>query len=99
MTYLHKIVDNCCCFVAELASDLFSEIKQGHSLNLLYCEDVATISRNACVSPCSLVLALLYLERLKKCNIDYLRCVDPSKLFLISLVRNSKVIFKNITNT
>lgn len=72
---------------AELASDIFSEFQQGQSLNLLYCDEVAAISRNACVSPCSLVLALLYLERLKKCNIDYLRCIAPSKLFLISLVR------------
>lgn len=73
-------------FILELASDLFSEFQQGQSLNLLYCDDVADISRKACVSPCSLVLALLYLERLKQCNVEYLRCVDPSKLFLISLV-------------
>lgn len=78
--------------ISELASELFSEAQQGYSLNRLYCEDASAISRNACVSPCSFVLALLYLERLKHCNPDYLQQVAPSKLFLISLVSKKLTI-------
>lgn len=78
--------------VSEFASELFSEAQQGHSLNRLYCEEASNISRNACVSPCSFVLALLYLERLKNCNPEYLRQVAPSKLFLVSLMISSKFL-------
>lgn len=73
--------------ILELAAELFSEPRTGKSLERLHCHDAAKISRNACVSPCSLVLALLYLERLKKCNPDYVQRVAPSELFLISLVK------------
>jgi hypothetical protein len=77
-------------FVTELAAELFSEVKSGHSLERLDLEEAAAMSRSACVSPCSLVLALLYLERLKTCNPDYLERVAPSELFLVSMV---KIIF------
>lgn len=75
-------------FVAELAVELFSEIKSGYSLERLDLEEAAAMSRNACVSPCSLVLALLYLERLKTCNPDYLQRVAPSELFFVSMVKS-----------
>ncbi|PSN53286.1 hypothetical protein C0J52_04663 [Blattella germanica] len=72
--------------VTELAAELFSEVKNGRSLERLDLEEAAAMSRNACVSPCSLVLALLYLERLKTCNPEYLQRVAPSELFLVSMV-------------
>uniref|UniRef100_V9IKZ4 Uncharacterized protein n=1 Tax=Apis cerana TaxID=7461 RepID=V9IKZ4_APICE len=52
--------------VTELAAELFTEVKSGYTLERLDVEEASRISRNACVSPCSLVLALLYLERLKR---------------------------------
>lgn len=70
----------------EFAAELFSEVKSGCSLERLDVEEASRISRNACVSPCSFVLALLYLERLKDCNPEYLYKVAPSELFLVSLV-------------
>nr|XP_023024729.1 protein CNPPD1 [Leptinotarsa decemlineata] len=79
--------------VTELASELFSEAKTGKSLERLHCDEAAKISRNACVSPCSLVLALLYLERLKTCNPEYLDRTAPSDLFLISLMVSCKFLF------
>lgn len=79
--------------VTELASELFSEAKTGHSIERLHCNEAATISRNACVSPCSLVLALLYLDRLKSCNPEYLQRVVPSDLFLVSLMVSSKFLY------
>lgn len=78
--------------MTELASELFSSAHKGRSLKRLYCEEASEITRNACVSPCSFVLALLYLERLKNCNPDYLQQVAPSKLFLISLLVSSKFL-------
>jgi len=47
------------------------------------------------ISPCSLVLALLYLERLKTANDqqtrEYLAEVTPSELFIVSMV--SKIFY------
>ncbi|KAG7196680.1 hypothetical protein KM043_016012 [Ampulex compressa] len=78
--------------VTELAAELFTEAKNGHTLERLDVEEASRISRNACVSPCSLVLALLYLERLKDCNPEYLQRVAPSELFLVSLMVASKFL-------
>ncbi|KAF5278451.1 hypothetical protein FQA39_LY05940 [Lamprigera yunnana] len=78
--------------VTELASELFSEPQRGCSLDRLHCNDAAKISRNACVSPCSLVLAVLYLERLKLSNSEYLQRIGPSELFLVSLMVASKFL-------
>ena len=72
--------------IAELAAEIFTEVKNGQTLERLDVEEASRISRNACVSPCSLVVALLYVERLKDCNPEYLQRVAPSELFLVSLV-------------
>lgn len=78
--------------VTELAAELFTEVKRGHTLERLDVEEASRISRNACVSPCSLVLALLYLERLKDCNPEYLQRVAPFELFLVSLMVATKFL-------
>lgn len=78
--------------VTELAAELYSEVKNGQSLDRLHIDDAAEISRNACVSPCSLVLALLYLERLKTLNAEYVDKVVPSELFLVSMMVASKFL-------
>lgn len=78
--------------VTELAAELYSEVKSGQSLDRLHIDDAAEISRNACVSPCSLVLALLYLERLKTLNAEYVDKVVPSELFLVSMMVASKFL-------
>ncbi|CAH1104186.1 unnamed protein product [Psylliodes chrysocephalus] len=79
--------------VTEFAADIFSETKKGKSLDRLHCYKAAEISRNACVAPCSLVLALLYLDRLKTCNPQYLEKICPSDLFLVSLMVSCKFLF------
>lgn len=78
--------------VTELAAELFSEVKKECSLDRLHVDEAAEISRNTCVSPCSLVLALLYLERLKTCNSEYVEKVAPSDLFLVSMMVASKFL-------
>ena len=47
---------------------------------------VAHVSREACISPCAMMLALVYIERLRHRNPDYLQHVSSSDLFLISMV-------------
>lgn len=79
--------------VSELAAELFSEEKYGRSLDRLRLEEAASMSRNACVSPCSLVLALVYLERLKISNVEYVRQVPPSELFLVTMMVASKFLY------
>lgn len=76
--------------VTEMAAELFTGVNR--TLDRLDVEEASKISRNACVSPCSLILALLYLEKLKDCNPEYLHQVAPSKLFLISLMIASKFL-------
>lgn len=43
--------------------------------------------RQAAVSPCALLLALVYIERLRHRNPEYLQEVSSSDLFLVSMVR------------
>merc|ERR1712183_537730 len=50
------------------------------------------ITRNACAGPNSLVLALLYLDKLRKRNPDYLTTVSSADLFLVSLMVASKFL-------
>lgn len=38
------------------------------------------------MSPCSMVMGMIYVNRLKKKNTDYLQQVSSSDLFLISMV-------------
>ncbi|CAH1397651.1 unnamed protein product [Nezara viridula] len=81
--------------LSELAVELYSEVKMGRSLERLRIEDASDISRNACISPCSLVLAVIYLEQLKSTNPVYVDRVAPSELFLISLMVASKFLNDN----
>ncbi|XP_044753673.1 protein CNPPD1 [Coccinella septempunctata] len=84
--------------VTELAAELFSEAQRGNSLSRLHLNTASEISRNACVSPCSLILAILYLEKLKICNPEYLQRISPSDLFLVSLMVSSKYLFDDGEN-
>ena len=47
--------------------------------------------REACISPCAMMLALIYIERLRHRNPEYLQNISSSDLFLISMVRTAKV--------
>lgn len=52
----------------------------------------AQVSRETCASPTSLVMALLYLERLRGSNPGYLNTVSSADLFLVSLMVASKYL-------
>jgi hypothetical protein len=51
------------------------------------------VSEKACISPCSVVLAIIYIDRLKNKNPDYLKTVSPCDLFLVSMLVASKYLF------
>lgn len=51
------------------------------------------IGKKAYVSPCSLMLGMIYIERLKHKNPDYLNTVSSSDLFLISMMVASKYLY------
>ncbi|KAI5720780.1 hypothetical protein M8J77_011564 [Diaphorina citri] len=76
--------------VIELAAEIYSDLKTGKSIDRLYLNEATEMTRKVKINPCYLVLALLYIERLKDCNSQYLDNVAPSQLFLISLVLASK---------
>lgn len=46
--------------------------------------------REACISPCSMMLALVYIERLRHRNPEYLQQISSSDLFLISMVSSGQ---------
>lgn len=77
--------------VTEFAAEVFSEHKS--SFEKLKVTNAAKISKSACVSPCSLILALVYLERLRKNNLDYVSSINSSDLFLVSLMVSSKYLY------
>lgn len=78
--------------VTELATELFSASQRKHSLQRLDLQEASDVSQSACVSPCSLVLALLYLERLQSSRPMYLRDTPPSELYLVSLMVATKFL-------
>lgn len=64
----------------------------GEKLGRLDMARAADISRQSCAGPNSLVLALLYLDRLRRRNPDYLNTVSSADLFLVSLLVASKFL-------
>merc|ERR1712158_263627 len=64
----------------------------GQKLGRLDMARAADISRTACVGPSSLVLALLYLDRLRRNNPDYLTTISSADLFLVSMMVASKFL-------
>lgn len=78
--------------LTELAAELYNEVKKDNGLERLQVKEVAEFNQNACVSTCSLVLAILYLEKVKSANPEYIEKVAPSELLLVSLLVASKFL-------
>lgn len=70
--------------LAQLASEKFSKTHQGHSLNHL---NLLTVDKLE-ATPCSLIVAMIYLDRLMANNSNYVRSITPTELFLVSMVIN-----------
>lgn len=52
----------------------------------------ASISRKACISPCSLMLGLIYIDRLRQRSPEYLQQVSSADLFLVAMMVASKFL-------
>lgn len=80
----HPALSNPLC---SYAAEIFSENRKGHSLDRL---DYATVGKLA-VTPCSLIMAMIYLDRLNDIDPEYARRITPSELFLVSMMVSTKV--------
>nr|CAG4643956.1 EOG090X069C [Lepidurus arcticus] len=78
--------------LTSLAVELFSRFDMHESLDRLRMDRAAEVSREACISPCSLMLALIYLDRLRTNNPAYLSSLSSSKIFLVSVLVASKFL-------
>lgn len=67
---------------AHYAAEIFSESHKGHSLNRL--NEVTITNMNS--TPCSLILAMIYLDRLQDSDPIFPRKITPTELFLVSMV-------------
>lgn len=72
--------------LADYAADIFSESHRGHSLSRL---NFVTVG-NLTVTPCSLILAMIYLDRLNIIDPAYARRITPSELFIVSMMVSTK---------
>ncbi|XP_055547514.1 uncharacterized protein LOC129731485 [Wyeomyia smithii] len=72
--------------LADYAADIFSESHRGHSLSRL---NFVTVG-NLTVTPCSLILAMIYLDRLNTLDPAYARRITPSELFIVSMMVSTK---------
>lgn len=69
--------------LSDYIAEKFSENHSGYSLNRLNYSTVGNLR----ATPCSLILALCYLERLKDSEPAFTKHVTPTELFLVSMVR------------
>lgn len=69
--------------LSDYIAESFTDTHNGYSLNRL---NYSTIG-NLRTTPCSLILAMIYLERLKDTDPAYTKHVTPTELFLVSMVR------------
>merc|ERR1719242_584574 len=79
----------------QLAVETFTNVgldALGDSLGRLDVARAGEMTRTACVGPNSLVLALLYLDRLRRNNPDYLTSISSADLFLVSMMVASKFL-------
>lgn len=77
--------------LTQLAVDRFAGVGL-ERLGRLDMRRAADLARDTCAGPTSLVLALIYLDRLRKSNPDYLSSVSSADLFLVSMMVASKYL-------
>ena len=65
----------------------FSKLCKKDGLEKLELYRASSVCYDACVTPCSLLLAFLYSDRLLSKNPEYLEKTSSSQVFLIAMVR------------
>lgn len=81
--------------MSDYMTDRFSETHKGYSLNRLSYDTVGQLN----TTPYSLILALIYLERLKDTDPAYTKHITPTELFLVSMVMIKNQQTKNSQGT
>lgn len=78
-----------------LITELAQELKTGKLISKFEDFDYYTDGEDESpyVYTCSFVLAIMYFERLKVSNPNYLKSINSSELFLISLVNQTIILY------
>ncbi|KAG7264749.1 hypothetical protein CRUP_009071, partial [Coryphaenoides rupestris] len=77
-------LDDLSCPVTDIAVE-FLQKSAPSPIRKLHKKYASHVAREACISPCAMMLALIYVERLRHRNPEYLRNISSSDLFLISM--------------
>ncbi|XP_044043985.1 protein CNPPD1 isoform X2 [Siniperca chuatsi] len=85
-------LDALSCPVTDIAVEIFQKSAPS-PIRKLQKKYAAHVSREACISPCAMMLALVYIERLRHRNPEYLQKISSSDLFLISMMVASKYLY------
>ncbi|KAM3585745.1 uncharacterized protein V6R79_026031 [Siganus canaliculatus] len=85
-------LDALSCPVTDIAIEIFQKSAPS-PIRKLQKKYAAHVSREACISPCAMMLALVYIERLRHRNPEYLQKISSSDLFLISMMVASKYLY------
>lgn len=85
-------LDALSCPVTDIAVEFFQKSAPS-PIRRLHKKYAAHVSREACISPCAMMLALVYIERLRHRNPEYLQKISSSDLFLISMMVASKYLY------
>lgn len=68
---------------AEYCSKIFTDVHHNFSLSHLSMENISKIRQQ---TPSSLILTLIYLDRLRNLDPNFVKLISPSELFLVTLV-------------
>lgn len=85
-------LDALSCPVTDIAVEIFQKSAPS-PIRKLHKKYAAHVAREACISPCAMMLALVYIERLRHRNPEYLQKISSSDLFLISMMVASKYLY------
>ncbi|KAG7463984.1 hypothetical protein MATL_G00182430 [Megalops atlanticus] len=85
-------LDALSCPVTDIAVELLQKSAPS-PIRKLQKKYAAHVAREACISPCAMMLALVYIERLRHRNPEYLQQISSSDLFLISMMVASKYLY------
>lgn len=79
--------------LTELSVEVFSAVLPNDGLKVLDMHYASTVSRKACITPCSMMLAMVYLDQLRHKNPHYMNSVSSCDLFLVSMLVASKFLY------
>lgn len=91
----HELIDCPSMPLTEVTVHLFEKtVTSGtKGLDVFDMNFASNVSQKASISPTSIMLSMIYLERLKRKNPEYLRRVSPCDLFIVSIMVASKFLF------